>query len=331
MSAILTQPVGGRAAWSGRELAGDDAWIERIESDTLRELDAALNAARACREVEDISPARFPLPHFASRLARFAEELESGRGFVLLRGLPRDRYADDEVARIFWGIGSYLGKAVPQNARGDFLGHVRDEGFELTDPRARGYQTRAAQSLHVDRCDVVGLLCMRKAKSGGISRVVSSMRVYDEMLRRCPQLIAPLYKAFAVDLREEQPPGEPAVYYRPVFSYYEGRLSCGCNYTYVRAGQERIGTPLSGLETEALDAFYAVAEELVLEMDLQPGDMQFLNNYVTLHDRTGYEDHQEPERKRHMLRLWLTVPNRRALAPDFGSFDFETGRVLGIR
>lgn len=323
MSAILIEPVTGPVAWSGHELDRDVSWIQPLSERDLTELAAAARSALARGvAIEALTRADFPLPSLGPKLAAIGTELESGRGFALLRGIPVDRFRHDELAAMYWGIGTHLGEAIPQNAKGDLLGHVRDEGLTLDDPQARGYQTRAAQSLHVDRCDVVGLLCRRKARSGGLSRIVSSMRIYNELLRRAPWYVGVLYKAFAIDMRGEQQPGEPPVYYRPVFSYYDGTLSCGCNYTYIRDGQRRIGQPLTAVEIEALDTFYAIAEEHVLTMDLEPGDVQFLNNYVLLHDRTGYDDYEEPDRKRHMMRLWLNVPNRRKLAPDFGTYTF---------
>jgi hypothetical protein len=332
MGAILTEPVRGPVAWSGPELTAEESWTYRLRDDDVRELDAALAVARDRRPiVEQGVREDFPLTTLAARLARIGERLEQGRGMYLLRGLPVERWGARETARVLWGIGTHLGRAIPQNARGDLVGHVRDEGKELSDPHARGYQTRAAQSLHVDRCDVVGLLCVNKARSGGISRVVSSMRVHNELLDRCPWHLGTLYTPFAIDLRGEEREGEPPVYYRPVYSYYGGALSCGANATYIRSGQERVGRPLNAAQTEAIDAFYDACERHTLSMDLEPGDFQLLNSYVTLHDRTAYDDYDEPDRKRHMLRLWLDVPNRRPLAPDFGTYDFSAGRVVGLR
>jgi Taurine catabolism dioxygenase TauD, TfdA family len=323
MGSIRTTPVAGAVAWAGPEIERDTDWITHVQAGDLAELAAAARAALARGgPVDRLVRGDFPLPSLGPKLATLSADLESGRGFGLLRGIPVDDFDEPTLAAMFWGIGTHLGTMIPQNARGDVLGHVRDEGLTLDNPQARGYQTRAAQSLHVDRCDVVGLMCRRKAKSGGLSRIVSSMRIYNEMLARAPWYVGVLYKAFAIDMRDEQLPGEPPVYYRPVFSYFDGRLSSGSNYTYIRDGQKKIGQPLTAIETEALDLFYAIAEEVVLTMDLEPGDMQFLNNYVILHDRTGYDDFDDPERKRHMLRLWIDVPNRRPLAPDFGTYTF---------
>jgi hypothetical protein len=323
MGSICSTPIAGAVAWAGPEIERETDWITKLDAADLAELTAAARAALArATPVDRMTRADFALPHLGAKLAMLAADLESGRGFGLLRGLPVDDVDEQTLSAMFWGIGTHLGTMIAQNARGDVLGHVRDEGLTLDNPQARGYQTRAAQSLHVDRCDVVGLLCRRKARSGGLSRIVSSMRIYNEMLARAPWYLGVLYKAFAIDMRGEQRAGEPPVYYRPVFSYYDGALSSGSNYTYIRDGQKKIGQPLTAVESEALDLFYTIAEEVVLTMDLEPGDMQFLNNYVILHDRTGYEDFDEPDRKRHMLRLWIDVPNRRPLAPDFGTYTF---------
>jgi hypothetical protein len=323
MGAILTEPVRGPVAWSGNDFARDGSWVRQLSATHIDELERAATISLE-RSPQPAQAARedFPLVTLGPWLAGVAEEVDRGRGFALLRGLPVERWGQEVTARVFWGIGTYLGTAIPQNARGDVLGHVRDEGRVLGEATARGYQTREAQSLHVDRCDVVGLLCLRAAKSGGTSRVVSSMRIYNELLARAPWYVGVLYKPFAVDLRGEELPGESPVYYRPVFSYFGNVLSCGCNYTYIRSGQERVGAPLTIVEREALDTFYAIADNHALAMDLQPGDLQLLNSYVTLHDRTAYEDYDDPLLQRHMLRLWLRVTPRRPLSADFGTYDF---------
>jgi len=332
MGAILREALTGPVAWSARELERDAAWIHRFGEADVRELEAALETSRARQPIVELATREdFPLPTLAPKLAAMAAQLADGRGLFWLRGFPVERWSEDDAARALWGVGTYLGRAIPQNGRGDLVGHVRYDGLELSDPHARGYQTRAAQSLHVDRCDLVGLLCLRKAKSGGQSRVVSSPHIHNEMLARCPELLGALYAPFAIDLRGEEDPGEPPVYYRPVFSYYDGVLSCGANATYIRSGQARVGRPLNAAQEEALEAFYAIADEHAYAMDLEPGDLQWLNSYVTLHDRTEYVDYPEPQKMRHLLRLWLAVPDPRPLAPDFGTYDFAAKRVVGIR
>jgi hypothetical protein len=175
------------------------------------------------------------------------------------------------------------------------------------------------------------LLCVNRAKSGGLSRVVSSIRVHNELLSQSPWHLGALYSPFAIDMRGEQAVGEPPIYYRPVFSFFDGKLSAGANRTYIRSGQSLVGRPLNDAQSEALDAFYEMCDEHALEMDLAEGDIQIQNSYITMHDRTEYVDHPEPERFRRMLRLWLTSLYPRRLAPDFGTYNFERKCVIGYR
>ena len=322
MASILTTPVPGPVAWRGADLAKDDSWVTRIPDWGLAELDAALRSVQA-RElnVEDVTREDFPLPSYGREIARINEELENGRGFVMLRGLPRERYSDDELAIIYWGIGAHMGSAVSQNSRGELLGHVRDRGFDFSRLDVRGYETRASQGLHVDNSDVVGLLCLRTAKSGGTSQLVSSMTIYNEMLARYPWYVGVLCRPFAVDMRGEGRPGVPDYYTRPIYSFYDGKLSCGVNFTYIRSAPAKSGVPLTAVELEALELMERLSMDpsLCMHMAFEPGDIQFVNNYVIMHDRMPYDDWDEPERKRHLLRLWLAVSNGRKLAPDFAT------------
>lgn len=325
MRSILTEQVTGSVAWTPDDLKDDSSWKLVLSPKALEEVDAAMRAVRQRRTaLRDITCDDFRLPSVGALLAAVGDELEHGRGLKLIRGLPVDRYSEEELSIIYWGIGAHLGTAVSQNSKGDLLGHVRDEGATLRDLRARGYQTHESQGLHVDNCDVVGLLCLRAAKSGGISQVVSSMAVYNELLRRYPWVVGVLYEPFAIDMRGQERPGDPPVWYRPIYSYFDARLSCGVNFTYMRSASAKTGVPLSAVRAEALEIMERVAYELCFEMRFEPGDMQFLNNYVILHDRTPYVDWEEPERKRHLLRLWLRTPGARRLAPDFRSSYAET-------
>jgi hypothetical protein len=328
MGSILTEPVSGPVAWRAEDLRRDQSWKLVLSTHALQEIDAALRRVlERGVPMREIRRADFPLPTLERELALVGEELERGRGLKLIRGLPVDRYDEEELAIIYWGIGAHLGTAVSQNSKGDLLGHVRDEGARLSDLMARGYQTRESQGLHVDNCDVVGLLCLRTAKSGGVSQVVSSMAIYNELLRRYPWYVGIFYEPFAIDMRGQERPGDPPVWYRPIYSYYDGRLSCGVNFTYMRSAAAKTGVPLTAVRREALEIMERIAYELCFEMEFEAGDMQFLNNYVILHDRTPYVDWDEPEKKRHLLRLWLSVPGARRLAPDFRSSYAETLRT----
>ncbi|MGH7717186.1 MAG: TauD/TfdA family dioxygenase [Vulcanimicrobiaceae bacterium] len=322
---ILTGPIEGPVVWNRSDLERDDSWKMVLSGQDLEEVNVALQSVKRQNiAMGDLRRADFPLPTLGGKLTRVVEELERGRGLKLIRGLPVDRYSEEELALVYWGIGTHLGTAVSQNPKGDILGNVRDQGVTLSNLSARGYQTRESQGLHIDNCDVVGLLCLKTAQSGGISQVVSSMSIYNELLRRYPWYVGVLYEPFAIDMRGQERPGDPPVWYRTVYSYYDGKLSCGVNFTYMRSAPAKTGVPLSPIRQDALAAMEEIAYEQVFEMDFAPGDMQFLNNYVILHDRTPYVDWDEPEKKRHLLRLWLSIPGSRKLAPDFRSAYGET-------
>jgi len=307
---MLDKPLLCPAAWHAADLAADRTWVYDLNADEVQELEAALRSVqRRNIGVPALRKEHFPLPKLSNKLPGILRELEQGRGIVLVRGLPIDRYSKPEAGTIFWGLGMHLGRPVAQNAYGDVLGHVRDLGKDWTkDMSARGYQTRMHQPFHNDSCDVVGLFCLRTAKEGGLSSIVSSVAIHNEMIARRPDLARVLYGNFHVDRRGEQAEGDAPYYVTPIFNLHRGRLFNRFNRMYIESGQRFPEVPrLTAQQKEALDMFDALCMDprLRFDMDFRYGDMQFLNNYVTLHSRTGYEDYPEPDRKRHLLRLWL--------------------------
>lgn len=328
------QVIDGPSAWTGTELRDSDAWLFHLGEAHLAELDAAMRATRE-KPIMEIGREDFALPSLGPELAGILDELLDGRGFVLMRGLPVERYTREEVARIYWGLGAHLGRAVSQNAKGHLLGHVRNLDKDTQDPAVRIYQTTERQTYHTDSCDVVGLLCLQKAKSGGLSSLVSSTTVYNEMVRRRPELAAALFKPFATDRRGEVPEGMQPYFMLPVFNEYEGYLSTIYQRRYIDSAQRFPEVPrLTEEEREAMDLFDSLAEDpdLHLNMAFEPGDMQFLCNHTILHDRTAFEDWPEPERRRHLLRLWLSPPRGRPLPPAYAQryTTVEIGNRGGI-
>lgn len=318
-------PVTDASAWRGAEIAAAPGWIATLTAAEIEELVGALRGMQARGlATAAITRADFPLPVLAPRLAGWLAEARDGRGFFLLRGLPADRFSEAEREAIFWGIGTHLGTAVSQNSHGEMLGHVFDQGRTYGAPNTRGYQTRARLDFHTDRCDLVGLLCQRRAKEGGLSSIVSTMAVHNEILRTRPDLLPILYRGFHYAEREaaDRPDGVTP-HPIPVFSRWQGVLSCRFIRNPIETGAQRRGVPLTEQEREALELMSALSarEDMRLDMMLEPGDMQFCNNYVTAHARTAFEDWPEPHRRRLMVRLWLTVAPRRPLAPDFGEHD----------
>jgi len=328
------KPIDGPAAWRGSELRPAD-FTHRLTVAEIAEIDAAVRSVIG-GQVEHIAIGRenFALPRLGALLTRMRDhDLLAGLGFVVLRGVPVERYSMEEAAAAFLGIGAYFGKPVSQNGKGHILGHVRDLGRSINDPNARIYQTTHKQTFHTDSVDIVGLLCLKTAKAGGLSRIVSSMRLYNEMYRRRPDLAAVLFGPFCFDRRGEVPAGKKGWYETPIFHWYADRLSVfyGNRY-YIQSAQRFEEAPrLTARQTEALDLFDALANDPgnYLDIEFKPGDIQLIHNHVILHDRTDYEDWPEPERKRHLLRLWLFPPNGRPLPAVFA--DRYGGTEVGNR
>jgi Taurine catabolism dioxygenase TauD, TfdA family len=315
--------IAGAAAWTGAEMARRrDAWLHTLSEADIAELEAAVAAHRAAdRAMGEIAAENFHLPSLAPRLAAILEDLQHGKGFAVLRGLPVERMGTEAAAIAYLGIGAHFGSFRSQNAKGHLLGHVKDLGLDIADPKVRYYQTTRALEYHTDSCDIVGLLCLKTAKAGGESRIVSSTTLYNEILRRRPDLVGELFHPFPTDRRGEVPPGMLPWFEIPVFSWYEGRLTALYSGQYIRSAQANFPgcRRLTAAEIEALDLLDALANDpaLNLEIEFRPGDMQFLHNHQILHSRTDFENWPEPERQRHLLRLWLAPREARALPPSF--------------
>jgi len=315
------QPIAGPASWVGKDMAGSDDWVYRLTPADIAEIDSAIHLNEAAgREIIDIGLAEFPLPTLGPKLFALRDEVLFGRGFVLMRGVPVERYDMRQAAMVYWGVGIHLGKPRSQNAKGHLLGHVRDLGYDVADPNVRVYQTTERQTYHTDSCDIVGLMCLKTAKRGGLSSIVSSVTVYNEMVRRRPDLAALLCEPFATDRRGEVPEGKKPYFMIPVFNFHEGRFSALYARRYIESARRFPEVPpLTPAQTEALNLFDSLAEDadLHLDMEFRPGDMQFICNHTILHDRTAFQDWPEPERKRHLLRLWLSPPNAQPLPPVY--------------
>jgi hypothetical protein len=314
--------IEGSSAWLGRDLRQrEDEWICRLSAAEITEIDTATSSVRARGlDIAEIGRADFPLPTFGPVLDRLREEILNGRGFVLIRGLPVDDRPTTDSAAAYWGIGTYLGNARSQNAKGHLLGHVRDLGLATSDPNVRTYQTTERQHFHTDSCDIVGLLCLKTAKRGGLSSIVSSMAIYNVMATTRPDLVRRLFQPFPTDRRGEVPAGKKPFFEIPVYNDHAGYLSVLYSRTYINSGQRfPEARRLEPEDIEALDLFDDLANDsdLRLDMQLRPGDMQFVHNHTILHDRTAFEDWPEPEKKRHLLRLWLAAPGARPLPPVY--------------
>jgi hypothetical protein len=307
-----------------------EVWLWELMPDQCAELDNAVGSfLRSGLQLEEISASNFHLPIMAPQLAEIKTELTGGRGFQLVRGLDVSKYTRLELATIFMGFGAHLGNARSQNAAGHLLGHVRNVGADAEDTNVRIYQTNERQTFHTDSCDVVGLLCLKVSKSGGESLLVSGESIYNQIREQRPDLLEYLFAPIATDKRGEVEPGTKPYFTIPVFSWHAGKLSVIYQRQYIDSAQRFADAPrLTSAHVEALDLFDQLAndERLNFSMQLQPGDMQFVHNHSMLHDRGGFVDWPEAEKRRHLLRLWLSVPGDRSLPPEFAQ-RFGTTKV----
>jgi hypothetical protein len=319
------EPVAGPSGWYGRDVQD---WIRHFSASEVNEIEEAVRAVRRSRvPLADLTRDAFPLPTLGPYLRRVLAELLEGRGFVLLRGLPVERWSREEQAIAYLGLGSWLGRFRSQNAKGHLLGHVRDLGLDIRDPAVRYYQTNRRLEYHTDSVDVVGLLCLQTAKKGGESYIASSMTVYNEILRRRPDLMPALFEPFPTDRRGEVPEGMQPWFDIPIYHWHDGRLSCIYVRQYIESAQQHFpqARRLSEAQYEAMDLMDELCNdpEIHLAMDFRPGDVQLLHNHQILHSRGDFENWPQPERHRHLLRLWLAPPEARPLpavfAPRYGS------------
>ncbi len=300
------------ARWTGPEMVGSTEWVHQFspaEVDELRRFASGFVATGASPLTLIGSPV--DLPVLAPVMAGWKETLTHGRGVLLARGLPVSLMSTAEIAAAYVALGTHLGTPVPQNAAGLLLSDIRDDGSDPDDPTVRRYRTRLAQPFHVDGADIVGLLCLHQGKSGGVSQIVSSVTIYDTIAATRPELIPLLSQPWCFDTYGNDVPGAVNPWFeRPLLTGTPERFSLFHLRWYVDRAQQHPGVPvLSAAHIELLDLIDSLAADpaLHLNMDFAPGDIQLLSNHTILHSRTAYEDFDEPERKRHLLRLWLNA------------------------
>ena len=303
--------VEGDAAWRGDELADDASWRTTFSREQLTEIEHAIEFAIATgKPTGELDKRDFPIPSLAQTLDALRDDLITGRGFALLGGLPVEEWPDAYAEVFFWCFGLHLGQPGGQNPAGDLLGHVTDTGARESDEFVRLYQTSSHIAYHCDAADVVGLLCKQKAMSGGQSRIVSSVSVYNELLRQRLDLAERLFEPMVLDVRDAKPTDQ--LRHFPVLPcrFADGTLRTFYHSDYFRSAQRHDDVPRhTKTERELLDLYEEIAltPGMYLDMDLQPGDVQLVSNHSVLHARTEYTEWPEPDRKRHLLRLWLSL------------------------
>jgi hypothetical protein len=327
MASLIDSP----ADWRGPDISRRKDWIHPLDAEEVREIEQAVASAhRRGLDIAQIDRENFPLPRFTRLAERALEELENGTGMFLIRGIPVERWSVEDARLAYWGMGRHLGTAVTQSRKGDVLGDVRDLDVN-NDRLGRGYQSHQKLSFHTDSCDVVGLLVRRTAKSGGLSKIASSVAMHNQMLRERPDLVEVMYRPFTLF----SPDWDEKPWTQPFFSVHQGKFCCKSGKLYIALAQRRFPDlpRLTREQEQALELFDEIPArpDFHFTMMFQPGDLQLLNNHMMLHARTDFEDYDEPDRKRHLFRLWLSVPNSRALSPLMEPFyrDVRPGAVRG--
>lgn len=306
------EPVAAPWVWTAADLATRDDWIFPLSAAAIEDIDRALSdVKRRGLAMDAITAADFPLPSFAAELTDIKSCLVDGLGMGLVRGVPVDRYDRDDLRLILWGIGAHIGLGAPQSFRGDKIGDVMD--MSHTGDIRRSYRSPRPLYLHVDPIDIVGLLCTKQAKEGGWSLLTSALALHNTMLAERPDLMPALYRGYHYSSTEASSTGEPPItsYRVPVYRPVGEQIVVNFNASPIGKALDNGDVENDAAALEAFEHFKetAMREDLVFRTMLEPGDLQFLNNRVVLHGRTRFEDFPELERKRHMLRVWLKMPD----------------------
>ena len=314
------------SGWTAQGLQDAGAWAMPVDEtcrQAMRRLALDVAACTPCDGVE---------PSLQNLFEAAREQLENGIGFVVLRGVPLSGLPLKERQQLFTVLCRQLGELVPQTKEGQMIGEVRHLAGDAAARIGRYYGSNAELGFHTDRCDVLALLFLQQSSEGGVSRVCSSVTVHDELAEQHPELLRVLYEPFYWRNPERPWPGMPAYFEQPVFAVSGQRLACCFNRFQIEAGHRYPGNPgLTPLQLSALNAFEAIANrpDVCLEVRLQAGDLQLLNNHIVLHARSAYTD--AGEQTRHLLRAWVSAPNSRALAPSFAPtfHDCRAGTLRG--
>jgi hypothetical protein len=329
--------VGGESAWLASDLAHNETWERDLDSSEIATITSALAHERSVNPELDLSAMTvesFPLVGFVDEIGRLRSQIVDGVGTMVYRGFPVERFSDDDLRAVWWGLNLHVGTAVSQSWRGDVIGDVRDIGTGIAGRAGRGYTSNTELNFHSDAADVTGLFFLRQGRTGGLSRLSSSVAVHNEILRRRPDLLDVLYEPFTVSCQANEMPGDPPWYELPVFGRSGDDVACAFVKTNILWAAKNTGAPLlSDAQVEAIEFLAEVASEpqFWVERRFEAGTMWFCSNHTVLHMRTEFTDFDDAARKRHLLRVWMSLPNGRELPSAFASFfrDVRPGAVRG--
>ena len=312
MTPIHTEIIDHPGAWTHAALGGKERLILRLDAAQLAAIDMLLERTGHLRP-QQVTRGDFDHPLINNLMAGVREVLLRGRGALIIAGITPQRYSEEQFQRIYWGFGTHLGVAAVQSVDGDRLGYVQTRDV---DPVNRGYRSPQELNMHSDSYEILGLMSVRPAKSGGITGIVSSLALHNEILRTRPELLEPLYEGFHYASEEAQFDDRPVSDTKvPVFSSMQGHVSCHFEIGQLRAAARRLNVEFSKEFAEAVDYFRALSTrpDLAMHFMLDPGEILLVHNFTNLHSRTAFENF--PDRKRLLLRLWLTLADGRPCHP----------------
>ena len=312
MTPVYRQIIDHPAAWKSSDVKGRQTFARPLGSEVLKGFDTLLQKT-AHLPPHDVIRSDFDHPAINQLGVELKGEIMEGRGMVILTGITRDKYSDEQMERLYYGLGTHLGVAAEQSSNGDKLGYVREEDV---DPVSRGYRSSAELHMHTDSYEMVGLMCVQKAESGGFSGLVSTLAIHNEILRTRPDLLDPLYRGFYYAIPEVQFSAKPITDAMiPVFCNVDGKVSCNYASSFMRSAAQQMKQPLPPGLAEGLDVFDEIAsrEDFALRFMLKPGEIMLWHNFLYLHSRTEFKN--SPTQKRLLLRLWMDVPYGRPVDP----------------
>ena len=327
----------GPKAWTADEVRQDSSWIQRLNEVEIDGFRQALTHARMLKKpLLEMVQADFPLrDESRAALARAIATTQGRWGMCLIKGFPVNEWDEADTKLAYWGMSLYMGVGRTQNRASQVMNDVRNDGGDYKVKGGRGYNTNAGLDFHQDSCDVVGLLCRRTAKSGGTSKVISSIKLRDEVQRLRPDLVPVIQQPFFHSYQGTQDPSQLPFYRCPLVGDDPTFFAARTNRKNTDAAQRDFPEVprLTPAQLDALDLFDQLMPSplLCFTMELERGDLQLLNSYVTLHSRTPFEDYDEPDEKRHLLRLWMSIPSSQPLPPAWAEYfgDVRSGAVRG--
>jgi hypothetical protein len=345
-------PLTGPVVWQGKDIKDSTRWVRKLSPEAVDELEAALKAVKRMKWSE-ITREDFPLPTMRDLLDDIADELENGCGIMKLKGFPIASHSEDDLRRMYFGLGTHLGRPVFQNRSGELMRAIRDEGAhvgrtygETKDQKGGTFLSSYARTLtngglrfHTDRTDVVGLLCVRQARAGGVSTLASTPAIHNAILAKRPDLLEALFSDYwrsrfgeEGTVKDGEGTRKETAYPLPIFGLRDGKFTSHYSLTFIEAAQMAPDVPkLTAAQKEAIDLLMETAQELCFEMTLEPGDVQLINSHVTYHGRTPFEDDASSGHDRLLLRLWLSMANNRPLPHGHEILwrNIEAGQVRG--